>query len=682
MATPVPVAVQRTLDRKKQNYQTKLNPDVAKFDLTGQERKMLERAGDIPTLKDDPREQAQAQAAQAVRAGNRTKALAEIEERKASFQRDPVLEQSVISKLGFTPKSKQETALAAKTAYSPDQISRMDERTKKDLGLLEQDISQVGQTVYNPDQLRMLGLSEEQIKSLAGTGDPANQAFAGQMAIGDPNTALGILQEALNAKSNVTNQRLGTSDLYAQAGLPGSGVMGSAILQQSLNERSREINDKVNGFRKRVTEGADSLAQVLKKYELTLDVFEKQKAELLKVHEANQAYQRQLDLLEQQYQIKQKYEGEAASKWVYNTSLGAFVNDEGDVKYIDPQTSDAKGNLIDITSELGVDAATAANCVKYIRSKYAPNMREGLWTIEDKRRAVDPSIAVPNIGDIVFTTESYPGTNTGHVARIVGFDGDQMILEEANYRAGKVTTGRALSVNDPKVLGFYREGETPAGLISSEANPIFPESLEKEGVAPLGVETYSGGNGSATAPNTYGDLMEQFDNVNSYFTYTSTRDDNKNVFQKYIDTGNYSAANEYIKTLAKSKMSAKQKEDLIGLTTSKTISSEAVSKIKDLELNHLDYYTSLIQKGVKYGNFSKDQEWVKIQQLVEQAVSPLRKALLGTQIPVHEMARAQLQFPNDEDDTLSLITKLNGLKNIADFIETATYDFYRGVQRD
>jgi hypothetical protein len=118
---------------------------------------------------------------------------------------------------------------------------------------------------------------------------------------------------------------------------------------------------------------------------------------------------------------------------------------------------------LDGMKNLGVEEFSD-NCVKWARAQM-PNLPLGLWTKADKQRAVqqagftDPSEL--SIGDSVLTSEG----DVGHVAIVSGFDGQNLILNEANYEKGTVTSGRQLSASSSKIYGFIKAtGEAPINV--------------------------------------------------------------------------------------------------------------------------------------------------------------------------------------------------------------------------
>jgi hypothetical protein len=76
------------------------------------------------------------------------------------------------------------------------------------------------------------------------------------------------------------------------------------------------------------------------------------------------------------------------------------------------------------------------------------------------------------VGDAILTREG----KYGHAAIVEGIDADgNLILNEANYTAGKVTRGRRLNPNDNTVIGFIPPSEAPAV-------PINRDAIDLEGV--------------------------------------------------------------------------------------------------------------------------------------------------------------------------------------------------------
>ncbi len=61
---------------------------------------------------------------------------------------------------------------------------------------------------------------------------------------------------------------------------------------------------------------------------------------------------------------------------------------------------------------------------------------------------------IPVVGGVVVTSESFPGTNTGHVAFILSVGPESIEVVEANFVHCKKTT-RTIKLNDPAIKGFW-----------------------------------------------------------------------------------------------------------------------------------------------------------------------------------------------------------------------------------
>lgn len=110
------------------------------------------------------------------------------------------------------------------------------------------------------------------------------------------------------------------------------------------------------------------------------------------------------------------------------------------------ETSGGDGSTFDSSN------LNSSNCVLWARDRVT-NLPFGLFTKEDKMRAIteegstDKSQIKP--GDAILTSEG----EYGHVAIVKSVDGDTLVLDEANYRSGKVTSGRTIGRYDDKIYG-------------------------------------------------------------------------------------------------------------------------------------------------------------------------------------------------------------------------------------
>lgn len=93
--------------------------------------------------------------------------------------------------------------------------------------------------------------------------------------------------------------------------------------------------------------------------------------------------------------------------------------------------------------------AGAGNCVAYAKTK-RPDLN--LKTKDGYARTIKTTTQIPTKGAIVLTKESW----MGHVAYVIDIDYQkgELILAEANYRRGRITIGRRLSIYSSKIVGY------------------------------------------------------------------------------------------------------------------------------------------------------------------------------------------------------------------------------------
>ena len=245
----------------------------------------------------------------------------------SSFElmRDHQKEADMAKKLGGLPSSPEELDQFFKATYSPDQLSKMGYTSppvnasapsgapssnpadnQNGLGNL---FSSPGTStggvhessgVFDPVALKAQGYTDDQIKSLSTAGNLANDVTK------PTNSSIRVLENALNAKSNVTNQPLGQSDLFKQAGLD-----NMATLQQSIAQRGQEMNDKYNSFKSTIS---DAAAPQLERYKMIMDNYNTQVARFDTINKDARDYEHVLARDAQQHKWDQENLA-AAHKW-------------------------------------------------------------------------------------------------------------------------------------------------------------------------------------------------------------------------------------------------------------------------------------------------------------------------------------------------------------------------------
>lgn len=140
------------------------------------------------------------------------------------------------------------------------------------------------------------------------------------------------------------------------------------------------------------------------------------------------------------------------------------------------QTSDSSDLTIigqgdEYTRDNGTQGLLGENCVKYARTKVT-NLPTGLNNKQDKIRAIreegNTDMSQVQIGDAVLSGEG----NWGHAFIVEDIDPNtgELIIDEANYRSGQVTSGRRIDPNDPVIYGFVSGIIGPAQQISDAPN--------------------------------------------------------------------------------------------------------------------------------------------------------------------------------------------------------------------
>jgi len=127
------------------------------------------------------------------------------------------------------------------------------------------------------------------------------------------------------------------------------------------------------------------------------------------------------------------------------------------------------GERVDITDQYsGAKREHADNCALFARDN-VPNIPYGAYSIEGRRQGLLQAeqqgiggfdTSQIRVGDAIHTKEG----PYGHSAIVRGIDANgNMTLEEANYTPGRITYGRTLNINDPKVMGYVRPEGGVAG---------------------------------------------------------------------------------------------------------------------------------------------------------------------------------------------------------------------------
>jgi len=199
------------------------------------------------------------------------------------YKRDLEAEEAVADQFGGTGDVANQTLMA----YG----------SEKTAALIE--TGQVDPNEFTAQQLLQMGLTPERLQHLVDNGYMRPELLQSMLAAGQDlgiaqanlgatpaptNDMMGVLQEALNAKNNFQDQKLGVSDLFTQA-----GVSGYEVLAQSLGMRAKEMDAKYQSAASVITATGGAMAetygQIAAHYKNTKEDYEKQMDRLLKIDE-------------------------------------------------------------------------------------------------------------------------------------------------------------------------------------------------------------------------------------------------------------------------------------------------------------------------------------------------------------------------------------------------------------
>ena len=294
---------------------------------------------------------------------------------------------------------------------------------------------------YDPAKLKAMGLSDAQIAALQQSGGAANAAAGSLGATPKPTqSAMAVLQEALNAKNNVTNQPLGKSQLFEQAGLS-----GYETLAQSLNMRGREMNDRYNSFKATVADTATGMVDTYNaalegyktftaQYNQELDRMMELNAEEKKWNQTLELMQRQNDLDIEKETTLAALKGKEPPKLEFNPVTGEAIqwNSESG----EWESKDFNGNVTSSTTSPTFVDDDAVNTLLKSRqtqkfetsiSYNIPGQRKGKHDGLDivLEGGIGASIPTPVSGTVTeINSDKYPGQKKGW--------GNQIVIKDEN----------------------------------------------------------------------------------------------------------------------------------------------------------------------------------------------------------------------------------------------------------
>lgn len=305
--------------------------------------------------------------------------------------RDFEKEAKMIKQLGGPPQNAQEFDTMMRATYSPTQLASMG---WKPTAPVNTGVAGT-QPIFDPAALKAQGYSDAQIQQLSQSGNTANQMQQNANSLSTPNNMnLRVLENALNIKNNVTNQNLGQSDLFKQAGLT-----GMSTLQQSLGQRATEMNDKYNSFKQTVSDAAapqlEAYNQALNGYKATMEQYNHLQDQLFQANEKAKDHERELDLLNQKSKI---------DKDMYSFQLQQQAKAESqkpDFQFI-PETEDQAAGYFDKNTGQFTPLSVGGNAYKpvsygeYSTAAESSNGNSFIYSTPQPHGAVNEQVVASN----------------------------------------------------------------------------------------------------------------------------------------------------------------------------------------------------------------------------------------------------------------------------------------------
>lgn len=437
-----------------------------------------------------------------------------------SVTRDLKAETSTMNQYGLDKNNPQDVASGYEVTYKPAQLTSLLER------------GQIDSSVFGADKLQQLGITPERVQQLlAQTTDPAAKqhlqslydqiqktgAMGAQVestmnATPKPtNQMMGVLSEALNAKSNFKNQQLGTSDLFKAAGLS-----GYSVLAQSMNQRMNEMQDKAKSAQNLVAESGGAMATTYKaisdNYNKIMDEYDKQTKMLLDIDQRAKDHEDAMALLDKQqanekatYEWKQQIDAKTLQKVTLeghdymvdgNGNVHNVIGADGKVvagvdytqdnpEQYAPIKSAPKGTiylggkLLDDSTYNGIFnvGGYGGQCGTWASTVSTAKKVGNTWN--EKKQAIDKRDN-PQVGDklLLPLNAGTDGKGAGHVAVVTGYDsqtGDIQVVQANMDYKGTITRG-SYNIND--LTAKYGDN---FGFASGELKSATAQQISKAG---------------------------------------------------------------------------------------------------------------------------------------------------------------------------------------------------------
>jgi hypothetical protein len=294
----------------------------------------------------------------------------------------------------------------------------------------------------------------------------------------------------------------------------------------------------------------------------------------------------------------------------------------------------------DVIATMYSDDDWGGQCGEFIHN-FVTDYPTGLNTLDQKMTTINSN--TPSVGSVVILDESYPGTNTGHVAMVNAIANGKLRLTESNY-VGKeiVSNDREIDINYPKIKGYF----------NGTLKPGIKDSIAK-------MNTIDG-----SVLNKYN---QAFNNVLVKVGPVKSKELKQN-YNYYMKSGDMEAAKNYLKQIGMEyNLTGKQKDDYDDFT----LVAQGMERIaKQTDPNSPSgIYTKLFNDARKWINLEQDEKYRDLFADVFQVQAAYKRALYGTAVTSTEFADGQKFLIRDDDKVKDIIFKA---KNMASYAKQVT----------
>lgn len=325
---------------------------------------------------------------------------------------------------------------------------------------------QIARAALSPQELAALGIDENKIRTAQ---SEMNQAAAPFQDNGDGTltpantTGLGVLQNALTAKTDEYNRSSSMPDVMKAAGITGYGALTS-----QMQAKRKELDARMAGLKdKLLTQGTketDVYNAALKNYEILSKEYNQESDRLTSVVQKIMDHEQALDLYEQEQKIKAQINAKfpSISNQIAALKEGFTILDGN--KVVDPSTLHGAFAL----PSTGKYRETGLECGEAFNSFTAgPKVGDTFKSKID----VATNRGVPQVGNGLVL----PLSSNGHVETVIGWDPATQIVSTVSYNRngdGKETF-ESYNLADLQKLG------NNWGFINSKLTPEYEKRLSE-----------------------------------------------------------------------------------------------------------------------------------------------------------------------------------------------------------